>query len=132
MDLVVDWGFSWAVVITGLVVVFVVLIILVMVCMAMGKTFETMDKNKEQKKTNNNQTVLKSESYVKPQGGVATIEMVQDGISDDVIAAIAAAISVMMSEDGIHKPFAVKSIKRARETRSAWNIAGIQDNTRPF
>lgn len=63
------------------------------------------------------------------QGSVSIID---DGIGDDVVAAITAAIAVMMSSEGNARPFAVRSVKRARELRPAWNAAGISENTRPF
>ena len=55
---------------------------------------------------------------------------VEDGISEEVVAAIAAAVAVMMSSDG--KAYQLRSIKRTGKNRPAWSIAGIQDNTRPF
>lgn len=131
-NFVVDWGFSWSVVFTGLVVVFAILILLVLLCTLMGKAFESKDKRKSLKDSNSQSSTSSVNSKTNVQGGTAVVKMVQDGISEEVVAAITAAVSVIMSEDGIKRPFAVKSIKRSRDTRSAWNVAGIQDNTRPF
>ncbi len=127
MDYNIDWGFSWSVVITGLVVVFAVLILLVLLCMTMGKIFESIDK-----KRNSSNNSPSTPSPVKAQGGAATVDMIQSGIGDDVVAAITAAIAVIMSSEGNQKPFAVKSIKRARDARPVWNVTGISENTRPF
>ncbi len=56
--------------------------------------------------------------------------VVQDGISGEVVAAIAAAVA-MMAPDG--KRYAIKSVSRKDAGgRSAWAAAGIADNTRPF
>lgn len=43
----VDWGFSNAVVITGLVVVFAILILLVILCVMMGKVFQSVNNAKK-------------------------------------------------------------------------------------
>ena len=50
------------------------------------------------------------------------------GIPGEVVAAISAAVASMMGG----KPFAVRSIKRKKQTRPAWGAAGIVENTRPF
>ena len=55
--------------------------------------------------------------------------VVQPGISNEVVAAIAAAVA-MMSTDG--KTYAVRRISRAPGGRSAWAAAGIAENTRSF
>lgn len=125
----VDWGFSWSVVLTGLVVVFVVLILLVFLCFLMGKIFTAIG-NKPKKENEASTPASVPSAPAKPQGGAAVIEMHSE--ADEVIAVITAAITAMMTEDGVKKPFAIKSIKRTKDARSAWNAAGIQDNTRPF
>lgn len=126
-----DWGNTFATVIVGLVVVFSVLLILVLVCSLMGVTFKKIDNNKNKKSkpdVNQNKTKEKKVTTSTPVQAVAA-PVVENGISDDVVAAISGAIACMMGSD---KKFAVKSIKRSRGTRSAWNTAGIIDNTRPF
>lgn len=55
--------------------------------------------------------------------------VVQPGISDEVVAAIAAAVA-MMSVDG--KTYAVRRISRVSGGRSAWAAAGVAENTRSF
>ena len=58
---------------------------------------------------------------------------VEDGIEEEVVAVISAAIAAMMSAEGVPAgSYAVKSVKRAREARPAWAMAGMQQNTRPF
>lgn len=125
----VDWGFSWAVVVTGLVVVFVVLFLLVFMCSIMGKIFTNIDKNKKLKK------LELEKKNVEPAQEKATIvvpDAVESGVSGGVIAAISAAIAVIMGSDGEKKPFVIKSIKKSKGQRSAWNSAGINDNTRQY
>ena len=46
---------------------------------------------------------------------------------------LSAAIAAMMSAEGVPAgSYTVKSVKRAREARPAWAMAGMQQNTRPF
>lgn len=124
----IDWGFSLAVVVTGLVVVFVVLLLLVLLCTVMGKVFTNIDKKKTQKDKLPADSVKEA-----PKAAVITKEaIISDGICDDDVAAISAAIAVIMSDGDMQKPFAIKSIKKAKEQRSAWNTAGIIDNTRQY
>lgn len=52
------------------------------------------------------------------------------GNSDDVVAAIAGAVAFICGENAT-----ISSIKPRRTTgagRSAWNMAGLLENTRPF
>lgn len=58
-----------------------------------------------------------------------------DGLTDEVVAAIAAAVASMAPE-GVR--YTVKSIRpaggvpRVRAGRSAWGLAGLAESTRPF
>ena len=52
----------------------------------------------------------------------------EEGIPEEVVAVIAAAVATMYGGKGRAK---IKSIKRAGG-RSAWANAGVMDNTRPF
>lgn len=54
---------------------------------------------------------------------------VQNGIPEEVVAAIAAAVYTLYGSTG----HTITSIKRAeRPARSAWATAGLLENTRPF
>ncbi len=65
-----------------------------------------------------------------PSPSAAPAPVVQDGISGEVVAAIAAAVAMMAPEG---KRYAIKSVSRKDAGgRSAWAAAGIADNTRPF
>lgn len=119
----IDWAFSGTVVLVGLVVVFAVLLILVAFCSITGKIFSS---SKKDKKKADVAPALKAVSAPAP--------VVEDGIGDDVVAAISAAIACIMGE-GV--PFTVKSISKKKTVasasgRPAWSAAGIADNTRPF
>ena len=59
-----------------------------------------------------------------------TAPVVEDGISDEVVAVIAAAVAAM-SDGG--KQYAVRRIVSSRTTaRPVWAAAGIAENTQPF
>lgn len=59
----------------------------------------------------------------------AVAPSVQDGIPEEVVAAIAAAVYTLYGSTG----HTITSIKRAeRPARSAWATAGLLENTRPF
>ena len=128
----VDWGFSWSVVITGLVVVFVVLLLLVAVCAIMGALFSSINKSSDEKNKSVTVSVDAKPVSVVPIKDTLVIETVEDGITEEVVAAITGALTIMMSEGGQTKPFAVKSIKKSSGTRNVWNVASIQENTRSF
>ena len=53
---------------------------------------------------------------------------VEEGIPEEVVAVIAAAVASVYGKSGRAK---IKSIKKAGG-RSAWANAGVLDNTRPF
>lgn len=128
----IDWEFTWAVVVVGLVVVFAVLLILVFLNTMMGKFFISAEAKKANKNNTSTKAEIKPIMKANPQGNVATMDMFQSNVGDEVIAAISAAISIMMSEDGIKKPFVIRSIKKQKNTGNAWNFAGISENTRQF
>lgn len=122
----VDWAFSGTVVLVGLVVVFAVLLILVAFCSITGKIFSSTGKDNKKKADVAPAAPAKSAAAPAP--------VVEDGIEDEVVAAISAAIACIMGE-GV--PFTVKSISRKKTAASAsgrpvWSAAGIAESTRPF
>lgn len=126
-----DWGFTIAVVITGIVVVFVVLSVLVMLCSGMGAFFST-----------ENQAPPKVEPIAQPkitEEQPTTTPIIEDGISQEVVAAISASLAVIMGEENAN--YKITSVKHAKNTssqnvkgmgRNAWASAGFAENTRPF
>lgn len=128
----IDWGFTFAVVVVGIVVVFLVLLILVAVCWLMGKLFQAGNK-----KTPSAPPPPPPPVKAAPVNAVAAPKsaapIVENGITDEVVAAITAAVACVMGPD---VPFAVAGIKRAapsrRGTRPVWSNTGIAENTRPF
>ena len=120
----VDWGFTMAVVLTGMVVVFVALILLVLIIYLFGKLMDSL-LHREVPKA---EKPPKPAPVPKPQ----VVEVASQGLSDEVIAAITGAISAILAEEGDGKSYVVRSIKRVRKNRHAWGKAGIEESTRPF
>ena len=104
-----------SVVITGIVVVFIGLVLLILLVSIYGKIFDVI----------NSRAARKAEEPIK-----AAAPVVEDGIEEETVAVIMAAISAMSSAEG--KKLVLKSVKTAKPQRPAWSTAGIIDNTRPF
>ena len=124
-----------SVVITGIVVVFIGLILLILFVSIYGKVFATVNKKKAAKAKAEAEAKLReaSKGEPKPMAPVIRTEAppeIEDGIEEEIVAVIAAAIAAMGAASG--KKLALKSIKTARGSRSAWASAGIAENTRPF
>ncbi len=117
----VDWGFTMAVVLTGLVVVFAALVLLVFVIWLFGKIMTTVGASGS-----------KAEKKKNAKSAVPVVEVASDGLTDEVVAAIMAAVSAVLAEEGDEKPYVIKSIKRVRKNRFAWGKAAAVENTRPF
>ncbi len=100
-------------VLIGLVVVFSALLVLTWVFWLFGVV---AGKNKQPKAT--------------PVPTVNTVSSIDDGVSDEVVAVIAAAVAAM--SDG-NTRYTIRRIRPSQaSTRSAWAAAGIADNTQPF
>lgn len=128
----VDWSTLWATVVVGLLVVFVVLVFLVIMSnivhyVVAWATNLVNDRRKksEQKRMNE---VKKPAAPSVQSAPVESANVNAEGISGEVIAAISAAVAMMDP----NKKYALKSVKRVKEARSAWNMAGITDNTKAF
>ncbi len=122
----ITWSETWATVIIGLGVVFAVLLVLVFLCWVLSKVMGGVVKS--DKPQADKKEAPKAKKTPAPQVQ-KTAPVVEDGISNEVVAAISAAVACMM---GAGKPFAIRSVKRARGARPVWSAAGIAENTRPF
>jgi len=121
-----DWGLALSTTATGMIVVFSVLVILIVVVWTMGKIMDLfVNRPKKKKKKEAEPAPVVTEEPT----AVVAVET-EDGISEEVVAAISAAVSVIMSAEG--KAYRIRSVKRTKESRPAWSAAGIQENTRPF
>ena len=119
--------------ITGIVLVFAMLLFLVFVLWLFGVVAKAATKSAEKKAMKAKADLSKQISEEAPKtdlNEVVSSSSADDGISGEVVAAIAAAISVMYSGTG-RKPV-IKSVKKSGSRRSAWASAGIADNTRSF
>ena len=115
-----------SVVITGLVVVFIGLVLLILLVSIYGKIFDVINGRAARKA----EEAEKAAEAAKPEPIKAVAPVVEDGIEEETVAVIMAAISAMSSEEG--KKLVLKSVKTAKPQRPAWSTAGIIDNTRPF
>lgn len=119
----VDFTLAGAVIFTGLVVVFTALIGLSLVVWLIGKLFAAIA----------NKPKTPTAQPVPPTARPAALQniapVVEDGIGDEIIAVIAAAVAAMGDSAG---GFALRSVTRVRESRSAWAQAGVLQNTQPF
>lgn len=106
---------------TGLVVVFCALVGLWVIVALFGKLFTSM----ESKPKNPGLTVPAVPAAPKPP--VSAPMEIEDGVGDEVVAVIAAAVASMSGGKAV-----IRSVKRAREGRSNWAQAGVVQNTQPF
>lgn len=126
-----DFGMTetFGVVLTGISVVFLALVLLVFVIWLFGKIMDTVNAASQQKKQ---QAAAPAPKAAPAPPAPQVVEVASDGLSDDIVAAITAAVSAVLAEEGDGKIYEVKSIKRIRNNRRAWGKAAVQENTRPF
>lgn len=107
-----------AVMVTGMVVVFVGLILLIAVISIVGKIFESINNSKKKE-------------IAEP----ATVKNADFASADEneVIAAIAAAVAMMgVADNTTYKIKSIKAANNACASRSAWAMAGLNESTSPF
>lgn len=124
MEMQMEMSYVFAVVITGLVVVFLGLVLLIAFISIIGKIFEAISKSKKPAETVKT-PAPKAASPISAQTAQST-----EG--DEVIAVISAAVAMMSAADGT--AYRVKSIRPAGNSRSrnAWAAAGLRESTTPF
>lgn len=124
-----------SVVLTGLAVVFLALLLLIFVFKLFGLIFSRKPKPKKVKKAK----AVKQEQEVKQNTLPAVAAKVEesaitppenDGISEEIIAIISAAIAAISASSG--KKLKLLSVKASGSSRKLWAQAGLNDNTRPF
>ncbi len=117
-----------SVVITGIVVVFLALILLIALFSLLGYTMNISKKSDKKEKA-----APKPAPAPKPVAVVtkpAAAPIVEDGIDEEVVAVIMAAICAMSEQSG--KKLRLHSVKSAGTARPACATAGLIDYTRPF
>lgn len=132
MHLQMSGGQMIAVVLTGMLVVFFAIILLIIIITLMGKAFTNMDnKKKEAAKNTNTKPVPAPATKVAPKPAPAIKPTSTD--DDEIIAVISSAVAMMSLADGKnYRVKSVKAIKSSAPTRTAWSMAGLRENTRPF
>lgn len=127
-------AFTTTVVIAGVSIVVGVLLLLILVFYLFGmivSKMENLAKNKASKKSNdkndNKESRIKPSAPPMPAVPMPKME-VEEGISGEVVAAIAAAVA--MCEGPTATVRAIK--KKSVSGRNPWANAAISDNTRPF
>ena len=126
------WSSVGIITLTGLLMVFVILALLIFIFWGMGQFFKSMDKKKVAK-LEAEKAAKAAEAAKKAAEAPMLEETAEDDYTDDdeIIAVISAAIAAYSEQDG--KKYEIRSIRRKdSRTRSAWSLAGIGENTRPF
>lgn len=121
------WSSVGIISLTGILVVFLILAILIFFFWLMGTIFKAVDKSKAAKKA-------AAESVkAAPVPVVETVdEIFEDNDDEEIVAVISAAIAAYAEAEGTS--LTITGIKKRRETRtrSAWSMAGINDNIGRF
>ncbi|MGN0489218.1 MAG: OadG family protein [Ruminococcus sp.] len=131
MDLASKFTISASMLLTGFTIVFAVLLFLIFVIWAYGKIVTTaINKSKERKTKKAEAEKTKKATTEKPaeQKTTPSAKPVVNGVTDEVVAVISAAVYSMY---GSTEKVKIKSIKKS-SGRSAWASAGVINNTRPF
>lgn len=118
---------SAKVVLTGFVVVFAMLILLIFIIKIYGAIIQKAQNAGKKSKEKKAETVAETPA---PVVAAPVAPAQTDGVSDEVVAVISAAVATMY---GSSEKARIKSIKKSSDGgRSAWAKAGVLDNTRPF
>lgn len=121
------------VILTGFVVVFAVLLLLILIIKIysaiVGKAQNVSSKRAEKKVKVKEGELKLSNTPARPLPAASPAPAVEDGISEEVVAVISAAVYTMYGSSGKAR---IKSIKKSDGKRPAWANAGILENTRPF
>ncbi|MCC8073630.1 MAG: OadG family protein [Clostridiales bacterium] len=131
--IVVDtgWEFTATVVIAGIGIVLGMLLLLILVFYLFGMIVsksENRAKEKAAKKAGKEEEVQIPVPTVPQMKKSEPAPTVEQGIPNEVVAAIAAAVAVSQGPDAV-----VRTIKRKNVSgRNPWAAAAVRDNNRPF
>lgn len=115
--------------VNGLVVVFAVLILLTLIFVLFGKVAGSAGAKGASKAAAQEKPAVKAAAPA-PRTLAAPAPVVEEGVSDEVVAVIAAAVAAMAPAG---KAYAVRRVSAARPAgRPVWAMAGLLDSTRPF
>lgn len=121
-----EGSYVLTVVLTGISVVFLGLILLIFFVWLMGKIFDAIKSNS--KKKAETKTAV-PETKAAPASASAPAMEIEDGISDEIVAVIAAAVAAMSDS------YTVKSVRKSTaksSRRTAWGIQGVSESTKVF
>lgn len=123
------WGSVGILTITGILVVFLILAILIFFFWLMGTIFKAIDKSKAEKKKAA-ETEKTVETPVVQPARVEEEETADD--EEEIVAVISAAVAAYAEAEGT--AYTIKNISRHKNAhaRSAWSMAGLNDNMRQF
>lgn len=127
MEIQMEWSYVGAVVISGLVIVFVALILLIAAVWVMGRIFTAVKSGK----SGGGDKPKEIAPAPQPKNDTPSVSADTEDESE-IIAVIAAAVAAMSAECG--KPLRIHSIKRAGSISKAnsWARAARSENTRAF
>ncbi len=133
MDLMSKFTISASMLLTGFVIVFAVLFFLIFLIWLMGKVVTGAQNKAASRKAAKVAKEAQESTYKQPEKAAQPkLEAVKavnpDGVSDELVAVISAAVYGMY---GSSEKVKIKSIKKSK-SRSAWANAGVLNNTRPF
>ncbi len=126
------WGSVGIITLAGILIVFAILAILIFMFWLMGVIFKTADKSSKSRKSRAEQAKAAASTAAAAPAPAQTEEIAEDpGDDEEIMAVISAAIAAYAEEEGTS--YTIRNVKRRdTRTRSAWSLAGIGENTRPF
>ena len=116
-----DLSFDVVVMLTGIVLVFAILVLLMFIITIEGKIFDRMN---DKKKGQSAKTAKPAAPQAPAASNAAPAPAVEKGISAEIVAVIAAAISAMSGGK-----YTLRAVRRASNN---WGRAGTDDVTAPF
>lgn len=121
------WSSVGIIALSGILVVFLILAILIFFFWFIGVVFKAVENNKKKK-------AAKAAAVAEPAPAAPVAEEAEEVYEDsdeEIMAVISAAVAAYSEQDGVD--YRIRSVKRRdNRTRSAWSLAGIGENTRPF
>lgn len=124
-----DVAFAFSVIFTGIVIVFLVLVVLIAIMEIMGRVLG--EKPKTPSGGSSAKELPQAAAPAAPSPVIKKME-VEEGIGDEIVAVISAAIAAFTG--GAGKAVSIRRAKsvKAAGGRSGWSLAGLQENTQPF
>lgn len=130
-------AFTLTVVIGGIGIVLGALMVLILVFFAFGKIMSVSQARAKKKEAKKIQSEMQanlskvSAAAPTPTPASASAPVVEDGIPQEVVAAISAAVYAMDGGAGVVRSI-TKKTGSPITTRNPWAQAAVADNTRPF